>query len=158
MSLMAKTLNKMILNRIQPKMERKLRDNQNSFRMARSTTSHILRRILEGAGAKSLPVDIDLRKSWRYGLLLPFEDFTGLWNLQEGSGPDITVLHQHQSPSYYTWWNDGVLWDTGWGSSRRYTGSLPFDHCGELLYALNIGETPGLWFYSSTSLEQEGQG
>ena len=49
-SLLAKTLNRMILNRIQPEIEKKLRDNQNGFREGRSTTSHILtlRRILEG--------------------------------------------------------------------------------------------------------------
>ena len=41
-SLVAKTLNRMILNRIQPEIEKKLRDNQNGFREGRSTTSHIL--------------------------------------------------------------------------------------------------------------------
>ena len=68
-SLVAKTLNRMILNRIQPEIEKKLRDNQNGFRKGRSTTSHILmlRRILEGARAKSLPavmLFIDFRKAF----------------------------------------------------------------------------------------------
>ena len=59
----------MILNRIQPEVEKKLRDNQNGFRKGRSTTSHILtlRRILQGARAKNLSavmVFIDFRKAF----------------------------------------------------------------------------------------------
>ena len=59
----------MILNRIQPEVEKKLRDNQNGFRKGTSTTSHILtlRRILEGARAKNLSavmVFIDFRKAF----------------------------------------------------------------------------------------------
>jgi len=55
-SIIAKTLNRMILNRMKPCIENLLRDNQNGFRPGRSTTSHILalRRILEGAKAKNL--------------------------------------------------------------------------------------------------------
>ena len=41
-SLVAKTLNRMILNRIKPVIELVLRDNQNGFRAGRSTTSQIL--------------------------------------------------------------------------------------------------------------------
>ena len=66
---MTKTFNIMILNRIQPEAEKKLRDNQNGFRKGRSTTSHILtlRRILEGARAKNLSavmVFIDFKKAF----------------------------------------------------------------------------------------------
>ena len=68
-SLVAKTLNRMILNRIQPEMEKILRGNQNGFREGISTTSHILmlRRILEGARSKNLPavmVFVDFRKAF----------------------------------------------------------------------------------------------
>ena len=68
-SIVTKTLNRMILNRIQPEVEKKLRDNQNGFRKGRSTTSHILtlRRILEGARANNLSavmVFIDFRKAF----------------------------------------------------------------------------------------------
>ena len=57
-SIVAKTLNRMILHRIRPYIETKLLDSQNGFREGRSTTSHILtlRRILEGAKRKQLPV------------------------------------------------------------------------------------------------------
>ena len=68
-SLVAKTLNRMILNRIQPIMEVLLRDNQNGFRAGRSTTSHILtlRRLLEGAKSRNLPavlLFIDFKKAF----------------------------------------------------------------------------------------------
>ena len=59
-SIVAKTLNRMLLHRIRPYVETRLLDSQNGFREGRSTTSHILtlRRILEGAKAKQLPVAI----------------------------------------------------------------------------------------------------
>jgi len=68
-SIVAKTLNRMILNRIRAPMEEVLGDTQNGFREGRSTTSHILalRRILEGARAKNLPavmVFIDFKKAF----------------------------------------------------------------------------------------------
>ena len=49
-SLVVKTLNRMVLNRLQPKIEPLLRDNQNGFRSGRSATSHILtlRRVPRG--------------------------------------------------------------------------------------------------------------
>ena len=49
-SIVAQFVNKMILNRIQPKLDQHLRPNQNGFRPGRSTTAHILalRRLIEG--------------------------------------------------------------------------------------------------------------
>ena len=68
-SIVSKTLNRMILNRIRPSVEELLRDNQNGFRQGRSTTTHILalRRILEGAQAKNLTavmLFIDFKKAF----------------------------------------------------------------------------------------------
>ena len=53
----AKIYNKMLLNRIQPELERILRKNQNGFRKNRSTEGQILtvRRIIEGVKARNLP-------------------------------------------------------------------------------------------------------
>ena len=52
----AKVYNSMLLNRIQPTMEKILRKNQNGFRKGRSTVGQILtvRRIIEGVRAKNL--------------------------------------------------------------------------------------------------------
>ena len=48
--MVAKLVNKMILNRLQQKIDKHLRPNQNGFRPGLSTTSHILalRRLIEG--------------------------------------------------------------------------------------------------------------
>lgn len=55
-SIVAKLVNKMILNRVQPVLDPLLRPNQNGFRPGRSTTAHILalRRIIEGVKRKDL--------------------------------------------------------------------------------------------------------
>ena len=52
----AKTYNSMLLNRIQPEVEKVLRRNQNGFRKNRSTVGQILtvRRIIEGVKANNL--------------------------------------------------------------------------------------------------------
>ena len=68
-SIVSKTLNRMILNRIRPAIEGILRINQNGFREGRSTTSHILclRRILEGARDRNLSallLFIDFKKAF----------------------------------------------------------------------------------------------
>ena len=68
-SIVGKTMNRMLLNRIKMELEERLRFNQNGFRPGRSTTSHILalRRILEGAKAKHLPAVltfIDFKKAF----------------------------------------------------------------------------------------------
>ena len=49
-SIVAKTCNRMILNRIKPELDRHLRTNQNRFRVGRTTVGHILalRRLIEG--------------------------------------------------------------------------------------------------------------
>ena len=56
-SLVAKVINKMILNRIRPVIDPELRGNQSGFRPGRSTTTQILalRRIIEGVKRKNLP-------------------------------------------------------------------------------------------------------
>ena len=68
-STVAKLINKMVLNRIQPKMDRHLRPNQNGFRPGRRTTSHILalRRLIEGVKSrnrKAVILYIDFRKAF----------------------------------------------------------------------------------------------
>ena len=55
-SIVAKVVNRMLLNRVQPKLDPHLRPNQNGFRPGRSTTAHILalRRIIEGVKRNNL--------------------------------------------------------------------------------------------------------
>ena len=67
-SQVAKTINKMILNRIMSKIDIHLHHNQNRFRAGRSTTAHILaiRRLIEGIqnrNKKAIILYVDFRKS-----------------------------------------------------------------------------------------------
>ena len=59
-SIVAKTYNRMILNRIRPEIDKRLRINQNGFRTGRTTTSQILalRRIIEGVKEYNIPAVI----------------------------------------------------------------------------------------------------
>ena len=65
----AKIVNKMILNRIQPKLDPFLRPNQNGFRPGRSTSAHIsaLRRLIEGVKShekKAIILFVDFKKAF----------------------------------------------------------------------------------------------
>ena len=59
-SIAAKIYNALLLNRIQPEMEKILRRNQNGFRKGRSTIGQILtvRRIIEGVKARQIPATL----------------------------------------------------------------------------------------------------
>ena len=66
-AVIAKIINNMLLNRIQPYIDPLLRPNQNWFRSSRSTMTHILalRRLIEGIKSHDLKVVIifvDLKK------------------------------------------------------------------------------------------------
>ena len=68
-SIVAKTYNRMLLNRIRPELDRHLRTNQNGFRVGRTTIGHILalRRLIEGVKANNLRAIItyiDFRKAF----------------------------------------------------------------------------------------------
>ena len=68
-SIAVKFVNKMILNRIQPKLDQHLRPNQNGLRPERSTTAHILalRRLIEGVkihNRKAIILYIDFKKAF----------------------------------------------------------------------------------------------
>ena len=65
----AKLTNKMILNRVQPEIDPKLRNNQNGFRPGRSTTAHLLalRRLIEGVKShnkKAIILYVDFKKAF----------------------------------------------------------------------------------------------
>ena len=67
--IIAKTVNKMMLNRIQPKVDPHLRPNQNGFRPGRTTAAHILalRRLIEGVKShnkKAIILYVDFKKAF----------------------------------------------------------------------------------------------
>lgn len=61
-------VNKMILNRMQPKMDKHLRPNQNGFRPGCSTTAHILalRRLIgvKSHNRKAIIIYVDFKKAF----------------------------------------------------------------------------------------------
>ena len=68
-SIASKITNKMILNRIQPAIDKLLRNNQNGFRPGRGTIAHILaiRRLIEGIKARnieSIIICVDFKKAF----------------------------------------------------------------------------------------------
>ena len=68
-SLVAKTYNRMILNRIRPHLDCHLRKNQNGFRSGRTITSQILalRRLIEGVkdnNLEAIMIFIDIKKAF----------------------------------------------------------------------------------------------
>ena len=68
-SIVAKVVNRLILNRIQPKLDPLLRPNQNGYRPGRSTASHILalRRIIEGVkrhNLKAVLLFVDFKRAF----------------------------------------------------------------------------------------------
>ena len=68
-SIATKVINRMILNRIRPKVDPHLRSTQNGFRPGRSTTAHVLalRRLIEGVkerNLKAILVFIDFKKAF----------------------------------------------------------------------------------------------
>ena len=68
-AVIAKIINKMLLNRIQPYIDPLLRPNQNGFKSGRSTMAHILalRRLIEGIKSydlKSVIIFVDFKKAF----------------------------------------------------------------------------------------------
>ena len=68
-AVIAKIINKMLLNRIQPYIDPLLRPNQNGFRSGRSTMAHILtlRRLIEGIKShdlKAVIIFVDFKKAF----------------------------------------------------------------------------------------------
>ena len=68
-SIVTKVINRMILNRIQPKVDPHLRSTEAGFRLGRSTTAHILAliRLIEGVkerNLKAILVFIDFKKAF----------------------------------------------------------------------------------------------
>ena len=98
-----KIYNSMLLNRIQPEVEKVLRRNQNSFRKNRSTVGQILtvRRIIKGVKANNLEaiiLFIDFYK--RFRLNTPWKNSgnsTSIRNSKRNNCSYDDAIQKHQS-------------------------------------------------------------
>ena len=98
-SIAAKIYNSLLLNRIQPEMEKILRRNQNGFRKGHSTIGRILavRRIIEGIKARQIPATL---------LFVDFSKAFDSLSPQREDGKDSISLRNTQRNCYS--YNDPV--------------------------------------------------
>ena len=99
-SIAAKIYNALLRNRIEPKIDNILRNNQNGFRRNRSTTSQILtiRRILEGVRAKNLQVTllfVDFTKAFDSIHRGKMEQIILAYGLPKETVATITILYRN---------------------------------------------------------------
>ena len=97
---MAKIDNALIRNRIEPKIERILRKNQNDFRRNRSTTSQILtiHGIVEGVRTKNLEATllfVDFSKAFDFIHRGKMEQILLAYNLAKESVAAIMMLYKN---------------------------------------------------------------
>ena len=99
-SIVAKTYNALLRNRIEPKIDNILWKNQNDFRRNRSTTSQILtiRRIQEGVLAKNLQVTllfVDFTKAFDSIHRGTMEQILLAFGLPKETVAEITILYRN---------------------------------------------------------------
>ena len=99
-SITAKIYNVLLRNRIEPKIDKILRKNQNGFRRNRSTTSQILtiRRILEGVRAKNLQatlIFIDFTKAFDSIHRGKMEQILLAYGIPKETVAAITILYRN---------------------------------------------------------------
>ena len=141
-SLVAKALNRMVLNRLNPEIETILRRNQNWFRPGRSITQQILvlRRLIEGVKSRKLPAVltfIDFKKAFdnvHSGKMLKILEAYGI---QVKIVELIRLMYEKtmarlQSPN--SWRRNGIVRDTIRCVTERYLSTLPLCNSHRLLY------------------------
>ena len=99
-SIAAKIYNALLRNRIEPKIDKILRKNQNDFRRNRSTTSQILtiRRILEGVRAKNLQatlIFVDFTKAFDSIHRGKMEQILLAYGIPKETVAAITILYRN---------------------------------------------------------------
>ena len=114
-SLVFKTRNRMILHRIRPEVDKKLKINQNGFRPGHSTVSQILalRRIIEGVKSNNLPA------------IITFIDFTKAFNTIH-RGKMIKILRAYRIPNELVEVIDNMYQDTTAKVLSRDGDTKPF--------------------------------
>ena len=156
----AKGNNRMILNRIRPKLDPWLRINQNGFREKRTTTSQVLalRRIIEGMKRKHLPAVmtfIDFKKAFDGGKVMKILRAYGIPALIVQS---ISDVYDNTSAMVLTSDGEtdtfpilaGILRDDSLAPPLHYRPRLRPTSCYH-------GERGTLWVHNHLREEQTGQ-
>ena len=133
-SIAAKIYSALLHNHIEPKIEKILRKNQNSFQRNQSTTSQILtiHRILEGICAKNLEATIlfvDFSKAFDSIHRRKMEQIPLTYSLPKQTVAAIRMLYKkHKSKSLISGWRHRLLWYRSKCTARRHVSPLPLYH------------------------------
>ena len=129
--MVAKLVNKMILNRRQPKIDKHLCPNQNGFRPGRSTTSHTraLRRLIEGVKTQNKKAIIicRLQQGIRFHTQMhDDENSESVWRSTKTTCSNQQTVREHKSKSDYTRRRNRILSNNRRCTSSGHTSSIPF--------------------------------
>ena len=121
-TLVAKALNRMILNRLKPEIETILRRNQNGFRHGKLTAEQILvlRRLIEGVKSRKLPAVltfIDFKKAFdsvHRGKILNNQDSRSLWYSSQNRRAYTAHVREDNGQSPNSRRRNGIVRETSW--------------------------------------------
>ena len=110
-SIVAKVYNALLLNYIQPEIEKILRKNQTGFQRNQSTTSQILIKSLKEYVQKSWGniVHRFLNCIWFYSKKQDETNITNIWSPQSKFYSYNKALQKHESNGLFTWWCHWLL-------------------------------------------------
>ena len=142
-SQVAKTINKMILNRIMSKIDIHLRHNQNGFRPGRSTTANILaiRRLIEGIQnrhKKAIILYVDFRKAFysiHRGMMM---NILKAYDIPPRLLASIYTLYKNKKARVVRPEGETNLFEIRTGV--LHIGSISLRNCSRLRYEANISE------------------
>ena len=139
MSVAAKTYNRILLNRIREPLDSILRKNQAGFRKGRSCLDqiHILRRLLEGAIDKQLPIYItfiDFKKAFDYRQENNVCYSQTLWSTIKNGQRNSSHIQQLSKCSTRRRTHLKRIRCYNWCFTGRYIGTFPVYHSNRLCH------------------------
>ena len=126
----SKIYNKMLLNRIRPILDEKLRTNQNGFRPGRSTHAQILtlKRIIEGVKSKTLPavmIFVHFHKAFDSIHREKLMEILKAYGIPHETVNAISLLYKNTTAKVISPDSDASFFPIHAGVLQRYTSTLP---------------------------------
>ena len=139
-SIAAKIYNALLRNRIEPKIEKILRKNQNGFRRNTPTTSQILtiRRILEGVGPKPLRQQYYLLTSPRPLTLYTEKIWSKYYSSKETIAAIMMLYRKKGCKSLFPGWRHRLLWYCSRCAARRHISPILIYHLFNYVLRMSI--------------------